>query len=413
MSRGGRFTLIGAVALLLGAQAPPPLQPAAPDPAQLLQENSRGFSFGPSGLEGEGAEFLKQATASSQFVLVGESHNDEQTPVLAGALLKMLNREHGFDYLAVEQDPLAMEAVSGPLAGNLDAIVAHALRYPTHFEYVGDSDLRLLAAAGADPGLGRPAVWGLEQALGPARYLEELVALAPNETTRRMAVALLEEVRRVEVTRADYADFMHDDPTAERRFAGMARAFRSPAGSRADILLTGLRRSAEIFGYNRRAGAGEWTALFNNTEREAEFKRNFMRHYRAAAGDRLPRVLFKFGSAHMYRGRSPFLGYTLGNFAHEFAISNGMEAYGILVLAGSSNWSRIEEWMKPLVPEERPQGPVLVDLRALRPYQNLFRREVAEGERWRFRDLINGYDAIVVLPEGRSAARDLTGLPPL
>ena len=94
-------------------------------------------------------------------------------------------------------------------------------------------------------------------------------------------------------------------------------------------------RSAEIFGYNRRAGAGEFVGLFNNTEREVEFKHHFRRQYGEALREGgPPKVLFKFGTWHMYRGRSPGSAFTIGNHAHEVAIFGGKDAYGILVLPG-------------------------------------------------------------------------------
>ena len=89
-------------------------------------------------------------------------------------------------------------------------------------------------------------------------------------------------MRAIEKTRRDYAKFLHDDPATQGRLEALQRAFGAPPGNRADFLLFGLVKSAEIFGYDRRAGAGEWVGLFNNTVREAQFKRNFMIQYREA-----------------------------------------------------------------------------------------------------------------------------------
>ena len=263
-------------------------------------------------------------------------------------------------------------------------------------------------------GRGPAPVWGVEQTLGSERYLEELLTLAPNADGKRQVAELLAEVRSLEKTRRDYAHFLHDDPATQGRLEALQRAFQAPAGSRADFLLFGLVKSAEIFGYDRRAGAGEWVGLFNNTVREAQFKRNFMIQYRDAQKEgRAPKMMFKFGSWHMYHGRSPGGAFTIGNLAHELAISGGMDAYGVLLLPGSTKWSELDEWLKPLVPAGRPAGPTLVDLRALRPYQRLYRQQVAEKDQWQLRDLINAFDAIVVLPEGPEAEWTLTGFPKL
>jgi hypothetical protein len=89
-----------------------------------------------------------------------------------------------------------------------------------------------------------------------------------------------------------------------------------------------------------------------------------------------------------------------------------MEAYGIAVYAQGENYQTLDDlpdWMKPLLPAQQPTVPTLIDLRALRPYQRLFRIQVADIEQWKLRDLINGYDAIVLLPGSRPAQRLLGG----
>lgn len=257
-------------------------------------------------------------------------------------------------------------------------------------------------------------MWGVEQALGSERYLEELETLAPNPAAKAAAAELLAQVRTMEKERKDYAKFLHDDPATQGRLEALQRAFAAKPGSRADFLVSGLVKSAEIFGYDRRAGAGEWVGLYNNTVREAQFKQNFMIQYREAlkAGP-APKALFKFGSWHMYHGRSPGGAFTIGNFAHEVAIFGGQDAYGLLVLPGSAKWGELDEWMKPLLPATRPDQATLIDLRALRPYQRLYRQQVAEKDQWQLRDLINAFDALVILPEGPPAEWTLTGFPKL
>lgn len=384
-----------------------------PDPAVLRAKNSHVFAFDPAAVLGPGWEVLRTATAFSQFVLVGEGHDDRLTPIFVQALYGSLHRDHGFDRVALEQDPVAMELACGAeRKGNVRAVAELSRRYPTLFEFSSDQDLAFIAMACA---LGKSPnpVWGLEQSLGPERYLEELETLAPNPAVKGTVSALLAHVRTLEKDRKGYAKFLHDDPQAQERLEALQRAFAAGPGSRADFLLFGLVKSAEIFGYNRRAGEGEWVGLFNNTEREAQFKRNFSRLYRQASGDGPPKVLFKFGSWHMYRGRSPGGAFTIGSFAHELAIYGGGDAYGLLVLPGSTKWDEIDAWMRPLLPAQRPDQPTLVDLRALRAYQRLFRLQVAEKDQWQQRDLINAFDALVILPAGPEAEWTLTGFPKL
>ena len=391
------------------------LSPAAdPNPADLLARNTHPLSFDGGEVSGPGAEVIKRETANSQFVLLGEGHDDKLTPIFAEALYRTLKRSHGFDRLALEQDPVAMELACAPeRRGNPRAVADLAKRYPTMFEFASDQDLTFIANACA---LGRAPnpVWGLEQALGSERYLEELEGLAPSPAVKALVLETLAEVRRVEKTRTDYAHFLHDDPETQGRLEALRQAFAAKPGSRAELLLRGLVRSAEIFGYDRRAGTGELVGLFNNPEREVEFKFHFRRQYAEAlkqGGE--PKILFKFGSWHMYRGRSPGTAFTIANHAHEVAIFNGKDAYGIMVLPGQTSWSDLEAWLKPLVPAVKPTVPTLIDLRALRGAQRLFRLQVEEKDQPQIRDLMNAFDALVILPDGPPATWTLTGFPKL
>jgi hypothetical protein len=402
-----RSTLLLSALLACGAAVagdPPPV-----DTAALVTKNTYAFTLGENGeLAGPGADFLKQATADAQFVLFGESHHDFTSPQFAAALYRMLHADHGFDTVVVEQDPLAIEAIGRkPLKGDAKQIATLSQKYPTHLGFSSDQDLGFLATAS---GLGH--VWGLEQAQGASRYLDELQTLAPNGELKGRVTALLEEARKE--TRTNPGAFLHDDTTTLGKLDALRKDFHAKAGSRADVLLQGLATSALIYSYNHRAMDGEYVGLYNNTEREALFKQGFVRHYRAEAKGNTPlKALFKFGNWHMYHGKSPGQAYTIGNFAHEFAIWNAMRAYGISVMpfGGYDDWKEVPAWMKPLLPAQLPEAPVLIDLRPLKPYGRPFRLSVADADQWEQRDFLQGYDAIVILPHSKKATWDLTGFP--
>lgn len=405
-------TFLCVVAVLAGSISAS--RAADPAPSELLAKNSHVFSFEGGSLSGPGWEAMKRETANSQYVLLGEAHDDRLTPIFAESVYRTLNRAWGFDRLALEQDPVAMELACAPSRkGDPKAVAELAKRYPTMFEFASDQDLTFIANACAIGRAPNP-VWGLEQALGSERYLEELETLAPNPAVKALVSQTLADVRLMEKVRKDYGKFLHDDPTTQARLEALRDAFAAKPGSRAEFLLRGLVRSAEIFGYDRRAGEGEFVGLFNNTEREAEFKFHFRRRYdEAVKQGGAPKVLFKFGSWHMYRGRSPGSAFTIANHVHELAIFNGRDAYGILVLPGEMTWADLDGWLKPILPTARPGQPVLIDLRALRGVQRLFRAQVAEKDQWQIRDLMNAFDAIVILPEGSPATWALTGFPKL
>lgn len=406
----------GAHAQTPAVAAPPPAEAAAQravQAAELTAANTRSFRLSATEISGPGAEFLTAQTARSQFVLLGEAHFDHDIPIFARGLYAMLARAHGFDRLVVENDPIAMATVDG-FGGDLARTADLARRYPTHIGFASDQDLHLYAAAAERSRPGHPALWGIEQAQGAARYLELLEPLAPAGAVREEVSALLAQARTHD-TRETMSAFLHDDATMTARLEALATAWAPTAGTEPDRLLNALIHTTVIYGYNRRAGAGERVGLYNNTERETLFRENFLRHYRAdAVGDRRPRAMFKMGGWHMYRGKSPGQAYTIANLAHELAYMNGMEAYGISVVSVGGYATALTDlpaWMQPLLPATLPEGPIVLDLRPLKPWAGLFAAMVPEADRWQLRDFIHGHDALVVLPASRKATWDLTGFP--
>ena len=387
------------------AADPPPV-----DTAALVAANSHPFKLGDDGeISGDGADFFLRAAANAQFVLFGETHHDYDTPRLARAMYQTLNRRYDFSTVVVEQDPQAVEAIAKPpLRGDVERIAGLSKQYPTHLGFSSDQDIEFLAAASR---LGR--VWGVEQAQGATRYLDELATLARDAALKARVTALRDEARGKEKRESPGA-FLHDDATTLPRLEQLRTDFRAKPGSRAAVLLDGLVGSALIYSYNRRAGEGEYVGLYNNTEREALFKRNFVENYRnSQRGDKPLKAFFKFGSWHMYRGKSPGQAYTIGSFAHEFAIWNRSEAYGVLVLAygGYTQWDETEAWLKPLLPAKLPEQPVLIDLRALKRFGRPFREPVTAADQWELRDALQGFDAIVILPASHKATWNFTGFP--
>jgi hypothetical protein len=385
---------------------------APPDIVELAKRNTRSLAYTDTTISGPGADHLLAATADAQFVLFGEDHLDHEIPRFAGALYSTLHDQRGFRHLVVEQDPLAIEdALATERRGDTGKIAAHARAYPTLYEFDTDEDLAVLALAGHLE-KGPDAIWGVEQSTGAVRYLEELSKLAPNATVRARVEKMLAEARVADDKPTYHVNWLIAEGTSPA-LAALRDEFKPRDGSRAHRLLDGLTRSAEVFGYYRRADAGEWVALFNNTVREEVLKSNFIERYRAAAKrEALPKALFKFGANHLYHGRNPTNAHPIGNLAHELAIFNGKTAYGLFVLPLGPNYSGYKDlppWLLPLLPAQEPATPVLIDLVALRPYQKLYRDQVAEADKWQLRDLMNGYQAIVLLPGSRPGERKLGG----
>lgn len=387
-------------------------QSEPPRIADLVAANSHPFAYTSTALSGPGADLILGALDGVQFVLLGEDHMDHATPVFAGALFRTLHDRLGFRHLVVEQDPVAIVAALGPdVRGRPERLAALAKRYPSLFEFDSDEDLTVLADVSAlVPG--PDAIWGVEQATGAPRYLEELVALAPTPAARDRAEDVLEASRAADPGPRYSVNWLASS-TAPGEIAELVSLYAAEPGSRAHRLLADLAKSSEIFGYYRRAEAGEFVGLYNNTVREAVLKENFLERYRAVAGRSVaPKAMFKFGANHLYHGKNPTQAFPIGNLAHELAIVNGSSAFGLYVIPLGEGYRTLAEcpaWLRSLLPATGPDVPTLVDLRALRPYQRLFREAVDPADVWEQRVLLHGYEAIVLLPDSRPATRKLGG----
>ncbi len=320
----------------------PAIRQIPPDTAVLLQKASRDIAFSNGHLSGPGAEFLLAELAQAQFVLIGESHYDHDTPIFADALYQDLHNKLDFHHLVVEQDSVGMEdALQSGARGDVRALAAIARRDPYLIGFASDQDLQFLADV-ARTEKGPEPIWGLEQTQGTTRYLEELGKLAPTPKVRAACESLLQAARKIEGNRGPHGNYLSDAGDALAQITALRLQFHAPPGTRARQLLDGLAKSAEIYSYYRRAEKGEFVGLYNNTVREAWFKQGFLADYHRSVdhGEALPKALFKFGSEHMYHGLNPLQAFPIGNFVHEFAIANGRDAYSMAVvpLGSYSKW---------------------------------------------------------------------------
>ena len=404
-----RFLAASILALVLVAQ------PAAAESA--VSDATYPFSWNEHDLTGPGADHLRRAVRNAQFVLIGEEHHDRNTPQFARMLYAVLRREHGFSHLAVEQDPVGIEFVLAPgQRGNAAAIAAGLKKWPTLLGFASDQDLALLADAGASVA-GPDAIWGVEQAQSPVRYLEELATLAPAGRAQDSVARLLDRARAEDRTRADFGKFLAYDRQTLPDLRRLDALWSPAKGTKARFLLDGLVRSAEIYDYYVRGKAEHDPALgyLNATVRETWLKAQFTRQYRAAArSGTYPRVLFKFGDNHIRRGVGTTGAWTLGTFAADLATFDGLDSVSMLVVPIGSDipdWQHLPEELRPYLPRAAPPGPVLIDLTALRPIATELLQAAPSTSRDAARLLLFGFDAIVVLPHSAPATWQLTGFP--
>lgn len=405
------------------AQAPAPTPPPAGAqgvaPETLLPalvEHTRHVGGVENGrLTGDAAEFLRVLSADAQFVLIGEDHGNAGIAQFVEAYWRDLNAS-GYRYAAIETDPWIANALERELrAGGVEAWRTYlttrgSATAAPFFTWAPEADLALTITQ-TTPAGGEPNLWGLDQVFIGATYwfLNDIAQGARDPQARTLAAALATEAQ-------GSLDFLARVETArltELRAALNGRRDRDYAA-----LVDAMIASQAIY---RPFTGGGGEPYLANAARENLMKRLFLERYRAAErADRAPpRVMFKFGSNHMYRGATPTHVQGLGGFVSEFAVQNGTSALAVYVGCGpggvvgtfdnpnvpcalgfNENWSF-------LAPYVDPTQVTVFDLRAwkLRP------------RRWQhlsadMRQLIDTYD-VLVFPPAAPASQFLPGLAPM
>lgn len=361
-----------------------------------VRDGALAFEHGPDGFAGPGAEFLVGAASGAEFVLLGESHGNRQTPWLTGELLRAL-QPAGFTAYATETGPVSTRTLASLAASDgTDGVVAWLRREPFSVAFMNWREEIGAVTAAVEAGY---EVWGLDQEfMGCARHLlGRLVELAENDAARELAQGWREKAL------VGFQHFAKTGGDSSKAFLSVARgpdyaalgaAF--PTGEGAEIVAE-LAATAQIYGLYHQGKGYE-----NNAARIALMKRHLGDRLRAKPG---AKVLFRFGSGHMARGFSPFDQLDLGNHCAERAIARGGESLHVYVFArGSRNadgtprsdYTEASPWLAPVfdaTPEEDGKG-VVIDLRKLRPL--VLRGRKPSEPRTELQRLVLAYDVIVM-----------------
>lgn len=380
------------------AQAPHP-------PTAELQKGRMAVSLKEGKLSGPGADLLLQELASTQFFLIGEEHETAEMAHLATALLPAAWK-NGYRHVAFEIGPYSIERLR-----SYDDIEADLKKYPWSLPFLTWKEEAEFYAAATKLGA---SIWGIDQefVLAGTPNLERLVAMAKDDASREAAAKMLER------SRAGDAELMKTkNPAVVFMFAATAEDFAQlraafAGNGEALKLVDALDASREIYALNRTSG---WES---NYRRSLLMKRLFADAYAAAVakGETKPKVIMKLGATHTMRGRSMTGVYDLGNMLPELAFLNGTRSFSLLVLprGGFVNShrpfslndddkrtaydpaQRLPFDAKPLFDAASGTEWSLFDLRPLRvPLQ----RSKMEPLEPRFRSVLWGYDAILVIPE--------------
>ena len=391
-----------------------PASPAAKI-EDLLKANSYEVTLSNGSLSGPGFDFLMKATGRTQFFAIAEPHNSKEVPEITSLLFKSLHRQHGFNYLALEQDPLMARMVSAPgVVGNREAVISLARRYPNGFTFITDQELEMISSLGSASTAKADRIWGLDQVFGAIHVLDRLSQFAPNKEVRERTLKLVEALKQNEaeqtkqLKRYTMAEVGHLD-----EFNQLLQQYHPQAGSEAEFLIAQMLLSAQIYKNNLAAESDQLTGYDSNLEREENMKALFMLEYRRAqaVGDPLPKVMLKLGHYHLVRGRSWSDVLSLGNFISEFAKSNEMDSFHLAIYnnnaSGDYGVLAATPDYKPLAEAVSTDKWAVVDLRPLRALAHGGRVTGASPE---LRRVIFGFDAALLIGSASRGTYKLLGL---
>lgn len=397
-----------AASVILSAQGTP--QQAEKEAAQAallkktIAENQYSIKAENGKLVGPGMDFLMKATDNAQFFALGEAHFNMEIPQIATMLFQGLQERHGFNYLAIESGTAVIDMLNEqPYRGDVVKTQDFAHRYPYGLTFDSDQEAQMIAdVIRISKGKGHPA-WGLDQEFGAVPVLDRLRLKAPNEAARQAIDSLRAKAIKFESERGEVHFMARESDEAD--FRRLRDTYAATPNSWEAYAIEQLAKSQEIYNYYRRGERGEPTYYLNNYVREENMKDLFVRGYREAQrrGDKLPKVLLKFGQYHLYRGQSPTLVLTLGNFLSELAKSNGMTSFHVYCALNKPSDQIADkkyDFIRPFLSASGQDEWSVVDLRPLRP---LWYGGLVPSIDVEFRRLILGYDAVLVLGNSHSA----------
>lgn len=388
---------------------------------ELLKANTHPLQFDKGQLSGAGFDLLMEEGKNSSFFLIGENHGMAENPQFTAALFNAY-KQFGYQYFATETGPytaryLQKTAAADDMYAQMQALLQ---RLPWSIPFFSwKEECLVLEAVVSDQSADEPVVWGLDQefAASPRMHFEYLQKNAADENSRAVAkkyfdmamAALKESEESKNPSKAFMAIVRPDD------FEQLKTAF---AGQEDNLnLIKELEESIHIYQLWFQGRGYE-----SNYLRAEMMKRHFWDYYSEAKKQTdQPKVMFKFGSNHMYRGANALNVFDIGNFVSELASQEGTQSFHLYNLPrkGTQNtynpFSTSEADKSSAYDASQPSKRTdyssllkatsdtewsVVDLRPLR--KKLFNRSLKDLHPW-MEKLIWSYDAVLMIPEVTAA----------
>ena len=382
-----------------------------------MQKNVHTFKLTAEGLSGDGLDFFLAEGQKARFFLIGEDHGMAENPQFTAALFRQF-KAIGYKYFATETGPYTAGMVQ-EMAGSPDwktRFEAHFRAYPwsiPFYNWQEECEIPRAVLGGGAPD--KPLMWGLDQEFA-ASFRMFFKKLETDASTPESKAVAGEYYRLAE--KAYTESFGARDPSKSflaivkpDDFDRLRKAFEGQ--SAALDLIRELDESVQIYQlWYRNEGYA------SNRQRAEMMKRHFMAYYAAVkATDADPRVMFKLGANHVYRGLNALNVPDIGNFVSELAAQSGETSFHLYTLGrkgtqnGFTPFSRSDDDKRQ--PYDAGQYLDKVDFSAvltatpekewsvidLRPLRKaLFNKSIKNTDPGLER-IIYSYDAMLVFPE--------------
>jgi hypothetical protein len=389
---------------------------------ETLKKNRGAISVQDGKLAGPSAEVLRAALAEAQFVALGEDHGIRQIPEFAAALCAEL-APHGFHHMGLEIGTYVAPDLE-KMARSADGakqLAEFEKKYPeTIAFYNWQEEFAMLQKCETAASPGHMTIWGLDQEfMGATGFLaDKILATNPGPEAKAAIETLLKETNDAHASAAKSGNpgdlFM---TTAKQEELDHLRDLLKKQGKpEAQRLFEAFLVSREIYQKNM---SGDYYK--SNRQRALLMKKNFSEPFAASSQSNgvLPKVFFKFGAYHMFRGINPLHSSEVGNLIGEAAEANQFKSVHILIAgvkgeqlhfvgigkpAEAAPLDLADEkdspflFLKPLFNAQVENSWTLYDLRALRDGFSKYDKIDPELER-----VIFGYDFVVFVPDPKAA----------
>lgn len=385
---------------------------------ERLLQNRYQIAVQDGHLSGSGLPVLEHAVSGAQFVLIGEDHGIAQIPQFAGAVCDLVGPQ-GFHTMAVETGPLAAAELQ-PWITRDDGqtqLIEFEKKYSESIAFYNfREEYGLLSRCAHSAKGGEFHLWGLDQELmGSSGFiLTRILETHPGKEAANQAQRLLQkndEAHAAAVKSGSPGDiFMMT--ASDDELNTLRDLLHQQGNATSQSLINALIESREIYQKNM-SGAGSES----NRQRALLMKTNFVNDYNQAARleGKPPKVLFKFGAWHMYKGINPLRNNDMGNFITELADGQQATSVHILIMGvkgsqlrfagighpyqpGDFNLAEDKDsdflFLKPMFDHLQADGWTMFDLRGLRKGFSSLEPVDKELER-----LIFGYDLLVLIPQ--------------